>query len=487
MEEITTLLQRASELKRLGSLKHHPEYPNLVKITNFLPNDASVARRLWHVNNSTYEIPTCEMCDLSVSWRKENGGKYSTYCSSACSYKDSKVIEKRGDTNLRRYGSSTPLGNKEIHNKTKQTWLQQHGVDNPSKIPSVRKKKSKQAILQKNKHLTEIDTINTLIESGYTQQQIGNKLGITQPRVSSLFQTLGVSTIQTTSVSSIENELLEFLSSLNVTAVSQCRNIIPPYEIDIFIPDRNIGIEINGCYWHSELKGRGRKYHITKTQMCEHQHIRLIQIIDTEWKQSPNIVKSRLKAFFQTVSSRVFARQCAIEKITSAVCDQFIEEHHIQGIRSAKHNYGLFYNSTLIAVMSFSSHQLYEYEMIRFCNKTDYIVVGGASKLFAAFVGDIKPSSVITYADRRWGTGDSYSHLGFVHDGYTQPNYWYFKQNNATKLYSRQKFQKHKLPKILEHFDPSKTEWENMVEHGYDRIWDCGSSRWIWTSPYPSS
>ena len=26
--------------------------------------------------------------------------------------------------------------------------------------------------------------------------------------------------------------------------------------------------------------------------------------------------------------------------------------------------------------------------------------------------------------------------------------------------------------------DPDKTEWENMQDMGYDRIWDCGSACW---------
>ena len=36
------------------------------------------------------------------------------------------------------------------------------------------------------------------------------------------------------------------------------------------------------------------------------------------------------------------------------------------------------------------------------------------------------------------------------------------------------KFQKHKLSKIFENFDPLKTEKENMISNGYSRIWDCG-------------
>jgi hypothetical protein len=42
------------------------------------------------------------------------------------------------------------------------------------------------------------------------------------------------------------------------------------------------------------------------------------------------------------------------------------------------------------------------------------------------------------------------------------------------------KFQKHKLKNILETFDPLKTEYENMLENGWDRIWDCGNAKFEW-------
>lgn len=30
-------------------------------------------------------------------------------------------------------------------------------------------------------------------------------------------------------------------------------------------------------------------------------------------------------------------------------------------------------------------------------------------------------------------------------------------------------------PKLLEKFDPSKTEMQNMALNGYNYIWDCGN------------
>jgi hypothetical protein len=40
--------------------------------------------------------------------------------------------------------------------------------------------------------------------------------------------------------------------------------------------------------------------------------------------------------------------------------------------------------------------------------------------------------------------------------------------------------QKHKLEKLLDIFDPNKTEYQNMLDNGYKRVWDSGNIKYIW-------
>ena len=65
-----------------------------------------------------------------------------------------------------------------------------------------------------------------------------------------------------------------------------------------------------------------------------------------------------------------------------------------------------------------------------------------------------------------------YSRLGFSLVSESSPNYWYIKDG---ELFNRIQFQKHKLKGLLEQFDESKSEWQNMQDNGYDRIFDCGN------------
>ena len=120
-----------------------------------------------------------------------------------------------------------------------------------------------------------------------------------------------------------------------------------------------------------------------------------------------------------------------------------------------------------------------EWELLRFVSKKYISVVGGASKLFKHFVNNYSNGlGIVSYSDRRYSQGNMYSKLGFKFSHNSQPNYFYFK--NSLHLESRQKYMKHKLSNLLEVFDESLTEVENMKNNGFNRIWDCGNSVWIY-------
>src|SRR3990167_4889063 len=96
-------------------------------------------------------------------------------------------------------------------------------------------------------------------------------------------------------------------------------------------------------------------------------------------------------------------------------------------------------------------------------------LTGIAARLLNYFKEKYHPKSIISYADRRYFTGKIYEKLGFQLIGETPPNYFYF--GKGYDLTSRLQFQKHKLKSLLEIFDPTLTEWQNMQLTEYDRIW----------------
>jgi len=176
------------------------------------------------------------------------------------------------------------------------------------------------------------------------------------------------------------------------------------------------------------------------------------------------------------VKLKVFARNCDIREIVSFDYRTFLETNHLQGYAPAKIKLGLYMDNELLQVMSFSKprfNKKYDWENIRTATKMNTVVVGGFSRLLKNFSKQYK-GSIISYVDVRYFTGKGYVSNGFTNIGHSNPNYYYFKRNDLI-LENRMKFQKHKLEKMLDMFDPNLTEHANMLDNGYLRIYDAGN------------
>ena len=278
-------------------------------------------------------------------------------------------------------------------------------------------------------------------------------------------------------VSNPHRIISDFLKELNVDFENNTKKIIPPQELDIYIPSKKLAIEINGVYWHS---GLDRSYHLNKTKLCNSIGVELIHFWDHEINEKLDIVKSILRNRIG-LSTTIYARNTEIKSVSFEDMVDFLNNNHIQGKRNSKINIGLFFNSELVSLMTFSKSidKKYDFEMVRFCNKKNHNVVGGASKLFKHFMSISKNSKIVSFSDIRLFSGNLYSNLGFKLSHTSPPNYWYFRLNDQT-LRSRQQFQKHKLKDLLPVFDDNISESENMKNNGWLKIYDCGNRVWVY-------
>ena len=277
-----------------------------------------------------------------------------------------------------------------------------------------------------------------------------------------------------------ETEFYEYISSIydgEIIHGKGSRKIIPPYELDIYLPDLKLAFEYDGVYWHNDLIKEGRNYHLRKTEKCAESGIRLVHVFSSDWILNKNITKSRIKNLLGIYDRKIFARKCHVETVSNTLSREFQRANHLQGPINAKVNLGLFFNNELVALMTFGKCRFdkkHEWEMLRFCCKLGYHIPGAAGKLLKHFEKIYKPKSLVSYADRRWSQGELYNALGFEFVKNSPPNYWYFK-TRTNILLSRINFQKHKLANVLDNYDPLKSEAKNMKANGYFRIFDCGN------------
>jgi|GEM_PF-3046695 len=273
--------------------------------------------------------------------------------------------------------------------------------------------------------------------------------------------------------SKAEREIADWLEQYTNVSRND-RSIIPPLELDIYLPEYKVAIEYNGLYWHNELR-KDKNYHLDKTNKCLENGVRLIHVFEDEYENTPTIVKDRLKNMLG-INKRIYARKCEVKTIKPTEANAFIKRYHIQGSGRANVHLGLWNDSELVAVMTFLngdiSKGITDWELNRFCNKYGVTVVGGASKLFKYFTRHHNTETVISYADRRWSAvSPFYEKLGFDHTKDTVPNYWYILPNEMNRIH------RYALRKPSGCVD---TERELRLSEGYLRIYDCGSSKYIW-------
>jgi hypothetical protein len=255
----------------------------------------------------------------------------------------------------------------------------------------------------------------------------------------------------------------------------------PKSSVDVYCPGKRLAIEFNGSYWHRD-EIRGKNFHVSRLNECLESSISLIQINDHEWYEKPEVVKSMLLHRLGITPIKVHARACDIRIVSSKDTRDFMELNHIQGGHvTSSVNLGLYLADELVSMMTFGKPRMnkgYEWELIRFCNRTYTRVTGGAQKLFRHFIKTSNPGSIITYANRRYSTGNLYQQLGMVHSHTTEPGYFY---TNGRDHGSRFKYQKHKLKRMFPAvYDENLTETEIMKSAGYLRVFDCGNLVYSW-------
>ena len=276
-------------------------------------------------------------------------------------------------------------------------------------------------------------------------------------------------------------------SKTNFEILERVKTIIPPYELDIYIPDKKLAIEYDGLIWHSEKFGKDKNYHLNKTELCEKQGIRLIHIFEDEWLEHEDIVKSKLRHIlgFDNDMPKIFARKCIVNEIDNQLANEFLEKNHIQGFARSSVYLGCYYNGEIVGVMSFKKEtkDSDKWELTRFATDINKHCIGVGGKLFKYFVRKYNPQEVKSFADRRWSNilkDNLYIKLGFNLKEILKPEYRYTNGHNGR--IHKFNFRKQILLKKY----PNNGLTEDMTEHemcqklGFYRIYDCGLYKFVW-------
>jgi hypothetical protein len=281
-----------------------------------------------------------------------------------------------------------------------------------------------------------------------------------------------------------QKEIEAHLTTLGIPFEANTRSVIPPKELDIWIPEHNLAIEFNGIYWHS-LDGNApatdKLKHRDKFLACQEKGIQLLQIDEHDWGNPvrQQIWKSIVASRLGRHERRVFARKCAFQEITNTEANTFLDANHLQGSTpSTRFCYGLFLEVELVGVITFSFHEKTQLNLTRLAFPVGTTVVGGANKLFRNALKALpKDRDIVTFSNNQYSNGDVYRTLGFSKDLDLPSSYqWWYKRQIINKRQCRHS----RLPALLGGlYDPNLTEHENMYRAGARCLYDAGYQRWV--------
>jgi len=402
-------------------------------------------------------------------------------------FKSQEFKEKSKQTMLKKYNIDNLFKSKEFQQEIKKVFLKKYGVDNPMKAEEIKIKtirKLRQKKLSKKLEIAKVLNIDFNIDDYLKNKEFT----ITCLKCKSKFKStklIQCPDCNTFHITIPHEKIKQFLQNeLKISFRNNKRFNIDNkvYELDIFIPEYNLGIEINGVYWHSD-RFRDKNHNFRKKEAFLKKGINVLFFWDIDinnplkFEIIKDIIKSKLN-----LNIKIHARDCEFKKLEYSDVENFLIQNHIQGTIKSKFNYGLFHKNELVSVMTFGATRFKknkELELLRYCNKLGLNIIGGASKLFKNALIDLKRNlkinKSITFGDYDFVSKENniYKVLGFNYLNYTL-SFFYSKNNKRIHRYL---LQKHKLKKLDEFkyiYNESLTADEILSMKNYLKCYTCG-------------
>lgn len=263
-------------------------------------------------------------------------------------------------------------------------------------------------------------------------------------------------------------------------------------EIDIYVPEKNIGFEINGALTHNsefnpfKKQPKSRTFHRDKTICAKQNGVTLYHIWE-HWGEDQiiDLVKSKLGIY----DHKIYARNTEFRKLSWAEFAPFVKENHIHNPLPSSLLFGLFYNNELVTAISFKVAAEVA-ELSRLCSKRGYIVYAGLSKLLKhsiSYLKDLGVKQIISYAYRDltpFPENSAYIKAGFIFEKYTDPGLQFYKYHTKKMpsgvvlnegVYPRHMFQKHKL------MNSFGITIDQLKDFNIFKVYDSGNLKFVYT------
>ena len=245
---------------------------------------------------------------------------------------------------------------------------------------------------------------------------------------------------------SVEEILLDFLDESDIVRRSQ--KIIPPLELDFYIPSKNIAIEFNGNYWHSDeylnqtrkvsdqYENYGKIYHQNKSLKCKEKGIYLVHIFEFEWNDRTSYINREniidyIEKLINNNEEDILNKSIEIKEISNEETLFFLEENSLLTDHKIGFlNLGLFVNGNLSSILSIEDNQIVNFE---------YTISSSTSfkYLFEYYINNYNIDNITFNYNLNYPIKLNLEELGFKLKEITEPTY---KITNNNSVFTPEEF-----------------------------------------------
>lgn len=285
----------------------------------------------------------CKLCGKPTAFHSLTQGFY-THCSKNCTNKDPDTEKHREETMLIRYGVRQAAKNRDILDKCKLTYKERTGYDCPAQNPAVKiqmqkyRDENRQKFLDErkkggktyqktmeNKFIEFIKPYNLELINWNNKEDITIKCIICNNTMEHIRNGFIYNRIKKNLIpcsyclpkpiqTSFKEQIFKLFVKENYTGtiIENDRTILGNnFEIDIFLPNKNMGFEFDGTYWHADSRFYKEDTYIygknmyakdiwqrdlNKDIVALEKGIKLIRIKEYDWDNDP-MIKEIIKSY----------------------------------------------------------------------------------------------------------------------------------------------------------------------------------------------
>lgn len=272
-----------------------------------------------------------------------------------------------------------------------------------------------------------------------------------------------------------EKEIVKFIRGLGFT-VEENAPISGNRSIDIVVKEKGIALEYNGVYWHSTDVRPDVNFHKDRIYDVKNElGLRLYYIWEDDYHSNKKLIEDWLRNLLGvSIKEKVNARDCTIAYVERAVADAYLNSYHIQGSTPISNSIGLFKESELVALLSYS----FDGDMIyikRYCTSCN--VRGGFSKLLKQLKNIEGFKGIYTFSDNCISDGNLYKSCGFTLEKELRPDYMYVVGSKRVHKFNFRK-EYFRTCSDLE-YDSNLSETQLALLNGLNRVYDAGKKKWV--------